>query len=91
MFLKVDCGLHRAGVDPTRDESNSLAHRMHASEHLEFAGILTHAGHSYSSRSTEDARIVAEQERDVMVQFRDRLLAAGVAVPEASVGSTPTA
>jgi D-serine deaminase-like pyridoxal phosphate-dependent protein len=91
VFLKVDCGLHRAGVDPTREESISLAQRMHASKHLEFTGILTHGGHSYGSRSAKDARIVAEQERDVMVQFRERLLAAGVSVPEVSVGSTPTA
>jgi D-serine deaminase-like pyridoxal phosphate-dependent protein len=91
VFLKVDCGLHRAGVDPTRDESISLAQRMHASEHLEFAGILTHAGHSYSGRTAGDSRVIAGQEREIMVEFRNRLLAAGASVPEVSVGSTPTA
>jgi D-serine deaminase-like pyridoxal phosphate-dependent protein len=91
VFLKVDCGLHRAGVDPSRDESIALAQRIYASEHLEFMGILTHAGHSYSSHTADESRIVARQERDVMVQFRDRLLDAGVSVAEVSVGSTPTA
>jgi D-serine deaminase-like pyridoxal phosphate-dependent protein len=91
VFLKVDCGLHRAGVDPARDEGVALGQQMHASNHLEFAGILTHAGHSYASPSADNSRMVAGQERDVMVQFRERLLAAEVAVPEVSVGSTPTA
>jgi D-serine deaminase-like pyridoxal phosphate-dependent protein len=90
VFLKVDCGLHRAGVDPERAESVALARRLHASNHVDLAGILTHAGHSYASRSAGESRRVADQERDVMVQFAARLRAAGTTVPEVSVGSTPT-
>lgn len=91
VFLKVDCGLHRAGVDPARDESIELARHIHASDHVGLTGILTHAGHSYASRSADQSRTVARQERDVMVQFGERLRAAGVPVSEVSVGSTPTA
>ena len=91
LFLKVDCGLHRAGVDPGRAESIALARHIHASDQVRFAGILTHAGHSYAGRSADQSREVAEQERDVMVQFADRLWTAGVPVPEVSIGSTPTA
>jgi D-serine deaminase-like pyridoxal phosphate-dependent protein len=91
VFLKVDCGLHRAGVDPGREDSVALAQRLRASDQVEFAGILTHAGHAYASRSAEQSRTVANHERDVMVQFAECLRAAGVTVPEVSVGSTPTA
>lgn len=90
VFLKVDCGYHRAGVDPARAASAALAARLAVSPQLDFRGLLTHAGHAYGCRTAEEIRVVAAQERDVMVAFAARLRAAGVAVPEISVGSTPT-
>ena len=90
LFLKVDCGAHRAGVDPELDDSVRLAARLAASPNLDFRGILTHAGHSYRCRNAGELRVVAAQERDVMVRFAARLAGAGVRVEEVSVGSTPT-
>ncbi|MGH9335791.1 MAG: alanine racemase, partial [Vicinamibacteria bacterium] len=66
-FLKVDCGYHRAGVDPEREESLRLARRMASSEHVDFRGILTHSGHSYHASCPEEIKAVAETERQVMV------------------------
>ena len=90
VFLKVDCGYHRAGVDPATEESVAFAARLAASEQLDFRGILTHAGHAYQCRTAEEIRAVAAHERDVMVAFATRLRAAGVPVEEVSIGSTPT-
>ena len=89
-WLKVDCGYHRAGVDPARPESARLAARMAASERVDFRGLLTHAGQSYACRGREELRAVAEVERAAVVGFAERLRAGGVVVPELSVGSTPT-
>jgi D-serine deaminase-like pyridoxal phosphate-dependent protein len=91
VFLKVDCGLHRAGVDPGSEEALRLALDLDASPLIEFRGVLTHAGHSYRCRTPEELREVASAERDVAVSFADRIREAGVAVAEVSVGSTPTA
>jgi D-serine deaminase-like pyridoxal phosphate-dependent protein len=90
VFLKVDCGYHRVGVDPDRDESVSIAAKLSQSPHVGFRGILTHAGQSYRCRTWEEISRVAGQERAVMVAFADRLRRAGVRVDEVSVGSTPT-
>lgn len=90
VFLKVDCGYHRAGVDPDRAESVALAVATADDRHLELSGILTHAGHSYQCENAEGIRAVAREERDTMVRFARRLADAGVAVPDVSVGSTPT-
>ncbi len=90
VFLKVDCGYHRAGVDPEREESVGLAVRLFRSSLVDFRGILTHAGHSYDSRTPEEIRRVAGQEREVMVRFASKLRAAEIRVAEVSVGSTPT-
>lgn len=91
VFLKVDCGYHRAGVDPAAPESLKLAEKMQASSHIRFKGILTHAGHSYHCRNREEIAGIARQERDVMVEFSERLKQHGIVCDTVSVGSTPTA
>ena len=48
LFLKVDCGYHRCGVEPTDPEAFEIPRRITDASNLEFAGILTHAGHSYN-------------------------------------------
>jgi D-serine deaminase-like pyridoxal phosphate-dependent protein len=90
VFLEVDCGDHRSGVDPGDPEAIALARRMAASEAIDFRGILTHAGHSYAARGVEEIREVAREERDAAAAFASRLRAAGVNVHDVSVGSTPT-
>ena len=90
VLLKIDCGYHRAGVDPAAESSVPLAARLARSPYLDFAGVLTHAGHAYHARDAAEAATVAAQERDVMVAFAVRLREAGIEVAEVSVGSTPT-
>lgn len=90
VWLKVDCGAHRCGVGPEGPIGPAVAARVARSRCLDLAGILTHAGHAYGCRDREEIAAVARQERDVMLAFADRLRRAGIAVPEVSVGSTPT-
>lgn len=87
VFLKVDPGYHRAGVNPNAEESRALAIAIQKSSNLEFKGILTHGGHSYSCRSIEEIKSVADQERSVLVEFAQTLKDC----PVISAGSTPTA
>ena len=89
-YLKVDCGDHRAGVDPHTPQAVELAARLSTSPHLDFAGILTHAGHSYSCQHAAEIAAVADEERETMVRFAHRLRDAGIAVGSVSIGSTPT-
>ncbi|HKI04752.1 MAG TPA: alanine racemase [Thermoanaerobaculia bacterium] len=89
VWLKVDCGYHRAGVDPESPLAVELARRLAGSATLIFDGLLTHSGHAYDARSREAAAAVAEQERSVMVGFAGRLREAGIEVPGVSIGSTP--
>jgi D-serine deaminase-like pyridoxal phosphate-dependent protein len=90
LFLKVDCGYHRCGVEPDSPEALEIPRLISDSPSLRFAGILTHAGHSYHARSREELQEVARHERDLMTEFAARLRADGVEVPAVSVGSTPT-
>ena len=87
VFLKVDCGYHRAGVNPDDPASGVLARRLLDSNNVRFRGLLTHAGHSYHATNVDEIRAVAKEETAVLTRFRER--AAHDAIR--SIGSTPTA
>lgn len=89
VFLEVDCGQHRSGVDPRSGRAVELARRLADHPRLVFDGLLTHSGHAYRAASPAEAAAVAEVERRVMVGLAGRLRDEGVPVPVVSVGSTP--
>jgi len=89
VWLKVDCGYHRAGVDPVSAYAEHLARSLAESNVLIFDGILSHSGHSYAARRREEIVPVANQERDVMGAFAERMRSKGIQIPAVSIGSTP--
>jgi len=91
VFLKVDCGYHRAGVDPDSPDSVRLALALGRSEAIRFQGLLTHAGHSYNARDVEEIRRIAAEESGCLTRFRALLAAEGLGDARRSIGSTPTA
>ena len=91
VFLKVDCGYHRAGVDPASPDSVRLALALARSERVRFQGLLTHAGHSYNARDAAEIRRIAGEESGVLTRFRALLSAEGLGDAKRSIGSTPTA
>ncbi len=90
VFVKIDCGTHRVGVEPDTEEAVAIPRQISEAKNLNFAGILTHAGHSYDAKSKEGILEVARHERDVMVELAERLRSQGIEVPTVSIGSTPT-
>lgn len=90
VWVKVDCGYHRCGVDPDGAALPEVVQRIGEQDALRFAGLLTHAGHSYHARGRAAVAAVAAQERDELRRAADRLRALGIVVPALSVGSTPT-
>ena len=61
VFIMVDCGYRRDGVDPEDAESLSLAMRIASSSQAELAGIYTHGGHSYDAAGPGEITRVAAQ------------------------------
>lgn len=90
LFLKVDCGYHRCGVEPTNQEAIEIPRRISSASNLRFAGILTHAGHSYNCQTKPEVLALARHERDVMAEFGEALRKEVGPVPIVSIGSTPT-
>ncbi|MBL8180118.1 MAG: alanine racemase [Blastocatellia bacterium] len=90
VFVKIDCGYHRVGVEPMSEAAIMIPRLISDAAHLEFAGILTHAGHSYDVQTVDEIKSVARLERDVMVKHSEKLRDLGIEVPTVSIGSTPT-
>jgi D-serine deaminase-like pyridoxal phosphate-dependent protein len=90
VFVKIDSGTHRVGVEPYTNEAMAIPRQISDAANLDLAGILTHAGHSYNAGSKEAILEVARHERDSMVELADKLRAQGIEVPTVSIGSTPT-
>ena len=90
LFLKVDCGYHRCGVEPDNPAAIEIPRRISNASNLRFAGILTHAGHSYNCQTKADVLALAKHERDVMACFAEGLRKEVGPVPIVSIGSTPT-
>jgi len=90
LFLKVDCGYHRCGVEPATREATEIPRRISNASNLRFAGILTHAGHSYNCQTKPELLALAKHERDVMADFGEALRKEVGPVPIVSIGSTPT-
>lgn len=90
VFVKIDCGTHRVGVEPHTAEAVEIPRQLSDAANLNFAGILTHAGHSYDAKTVEEIKAIARHERDVMVEHATKLRGLGIEVPTVSIGSTPT-
>ena len=90
VFLEIDCGGDRSGVRPDDELAEQLARRLAGSEHIDFRGLLTHAGHAYRARSRGEAFEIACEERNLITALATQLPDHGVPVAEVSVGATPT-
>ncbi len=92
-LIEVDTDGHRSGVRPDDPVLLEVAAALRT-EHghgARLAGVMTHAGSSYSLSTPEALAAMAEQERARCVAAAQRLRAAGHACETVSVGSTPTA
>lgn len=90
VWIEVDCDGHRSGL---KSESQALLEVARTLQHgaMTVKGVLTHAGSSYELNNEEALQHLAEQERRECVTAAERIRALGIACPEVSIGSTPTA
>jgi D-serine deaminase-like pyridoxal phosphate-dependent protein len=89
--LDTDQKYHRRAGVPINDASTlELAQRLDNSSRVNFTGIYTHAGHSYSSKNSKEALDYLRNECDMARQFRAYFSKNGIDVKYVSIGATPT-
>ena len=100
IFLKIDMGGHRAGVEPGSAACNSLISSLlplHSDGVIHLSGLYSHAGQSYSSTSRASALDFLRQEFEALLAVLTSIHShpeSGILSPELplvlSVGATPT-
>jgi len=90
VWVMVDCGYHRDGVEPSDPKAAALVQAIVSQSELFFAGIYTHGGHSYDCTSPDAIEAVSRAERDAVVGFATQLAAKETPAPVVAIGSTPT-
>jgi D-serine deaminase-like pyridoxal phosphate-dependent protein len=89
-LIEIDTDGKRAGVPPDDDLLIEVGRRLSSGPGARLAGVMTHAGGSYSARTLGEFEEIAERERGGAVTAAERLRGAGFAVDIVSIGSTPT-
>ena len=90
VLIEINCGDNRCGIQPDDLALFEIAKTLQGNN-VELAGILTHAGQSYSCETVEEIEAVAEDERCTAVKAAKLLRTDGFEFSVVSVGSTPTA
>ncbi len=89
LFLKIDVGTHRTGIQPDRtDFIEKLLDIIQADPKLTFKGFLGHSGHTYQCRNTGDIQRVHHNSLEIMKALKDKYkpMYPGVIT---SIGDTP--
>lgn len=90
VWIKVDTGLHRAGIDYHNVEAvSALALDIQKHTNLNLRGLLTHAGQTYHAHSTAEIKTMYAQSCSTLVSLRETMEASGINGLEISVGDTP--
>ncbi len=90
-WIDLDVGYHRTGI-PWDDFSKiiSVARAIPAGSKLTFAGLLTHSGHTYHAKSTDEVRRVHKDSLSKLLAVKTRLKEEGIHSCEISIGDTPS-
>lgn len=91
VWVKIDVGYGRAGIlwDET-EEVVELAKKVAGSKIMKFAGLLTHAGHSYDAYSRKDLRLIHNLQTEALSDLKSALEKQGITDCRISIGDTPT-
>lgn len=90
VFLKIDAGANRTGIDPSKTGTiNSILEIISKNKKVTFIGFLTHAGHTYTARSTNE---IYSRHFDTLLKFKTLKHKYQSNFPnlEVSIGDTPS-
>jgi D-serine deaminase-like pyridoxal phosphate-dependent protein len=90
-WIDVDVGYHRTGI-PWDEFSKmiAVARAILFESKLTFAGLLTHSGHTYHAKSTDEIRRLHKDSLLKLRAVKKRLKEEGIHPCEISVGDTPS-
>ena len=91
IFIKIDTGAHRTGISASKTTAiNAVLKQLSINKKLKFKGFLTHAGHNYSAKSTNE---IFSRHFDSLLKLKSLKQKYKKEFPhiEISIGDTPSA
>jgi D-serine deaminase-like pyridoxal phosphate-dependent protein len=88
VYLDVDVGLHRCGVNAR--EAASLAELVSKSPNVYLVGVMGYDGHSWRPLDDGERRKIVDESRRILLSAVREVKAKGVGVDVISVGGTPS-
>jgi D-serine deaminase-like pyridoxal phosphate-dependent protein len=87
VFLKVDTGTHRTGINPYNiEEIQKVIHMLSGSNIMEFKGFLAHSGHTYQAKSKDEVINIYMDSANLLNELRYKLFRNAMI----SIGDTPS-
>ena len=75
VFLKIDAGYHRTGIDfADTIYISQLLQQLHPAKNLHFSGFLAHAGHSYKARGAAEILEIHQQSKERLTTLKEFFL-----------------
>lgn len=91
VWIKIDVGTHRTGLDPADAAGLGRLIRLTESQPLlRLAGFMAHAGHTYRARSRREVEAIHTDTVRILGRLKDRFASAHPQL-QISVGDTPSA
>ncbi len=91
-WIEIDTGSFRTGLPhDSREEILELARIIDRSTNMKLSGLLTHAGHTYRSRSKDEVKEIYREMIDRIYSVKNYLRINGMEEILLSIGDTPTA
>ncbi len=91
IYIKIDTGAHRTGISASKTTIiNAVLKQLSVNKKLKFKGFLTHAGHNYSAKSTNE---IFSRHFDSLLKLKSLKQKYKKEFPhiEISIGDTPSA
>jgi D-serine deaminase-like pyridoxal phosphate-dependent protein len=91
IWIKIDIGYYRTGILFNNFQKVlQLVKEIEKSQNLTFSGLLTHAGHSYGTKSKEDKLTIYDESISRLNKLKKFLRENGIEIVKLSYGDTPT-
>ncbi|WNB18855.1 alanine racemase [Marivirga arenosa] len=72
IFIKIDAGYHRTGVQAQKfEEIQSIINEIEKNELVNFVGFIQHAGHSYQAKGKEEINKIHQETSQLMIDLKD--------------------
>jgi len=90
ILIEIDCGEGRGGLNFQDENIREISKVFDECEHSKLIGVMSHAGHSYSTNDKNEIMSISNIEREEALASINTFTKINKKPPVVSIGSTPT-